>query len=174
MTMLALLSSEKEWVEEVFFTDESAHPSVGNVDYTREISIPLAAKLHISFDPRSSTDQKQVLSVKSNLTECQFSGATGWDPVEVEGGRIAITFMGDSDQTEWGYRMFVRPVFAETSIEFDGRRYLGDLLKSNAPALVMRSLNADDEIIQLMASRTLANMLFVEVKSASCFCCSSV
>ena len=164
ITMLAMLSSEKEWMEEVFLTDECEHPIALGTSYSREISIPLASKLHIMFDKRCSLEAgKQVLTITSDNAERKFTGETDWTAFDIEGGRFMVNCVSESAKPSWGYRLLVRPSFDNTDIEFDGRKNVADIVRSNALKLVLQSLSADDERIQLMASRALANMLFVEV-----------
>jgi hypothetical protein len=167
ITMLAMLSSEKEWMEEVFLTDESLHPISRNTNYTRDISVPLASKLLITFDKKCSTEQgKQVLTITSDTMERKFSGSdpSGWAPVEIEGARFKLEFASEADKAAWGYRLYVKPSFQD--MVFEGRQNIPDIIKSQGLKLVLQSLEADDELIQLMASRALANMLFVTVRHA--------
>jgi hypothetical protein len=74
ITMLAMLSSEKEWLEEVFVTDECAHPYERNASYSRVIKVPLASRLTVSWDPRTCTKEKDVVTLTTAQATHKFSG----------------------------------------------------------------------------------------------------
>jgi hypothetical protein len=76
ITMLAMLSSENEWLKGTFIMDESAHNYDINTNYTRELSVPLATKLHITWDQRTKTEKgKDCITVTGKQFRLKLSGS---------------------------------------------------------------------------------------------------
>ena len=93
-SMLAMLSSESEWLDQVFMSDESAHPAAQNTGYTREISVPLASKLIITWDKRTSMEKgKDFVTIAWKQSKRKLSGAfADMETLEIDGSSVSVRF----------------------------------------------------------------------------------
>ena len=69
--MLAMLSSEPEWLNEVFIVEESAHPLITGVEEVRNITVPFANKLNVTWDDK--TELKSTVHVDGSEDSLSFT-----------------------------------------------------------------------------------------------------
>eukprot|EP01041_Mallomonas_annulata_P008638 gene8638-17820_t len=121
-SMVAMLSSEADWLKEVFYTD--------------------LAKV--------------------------YDSESRWDAFDVEGGRVTISLTSkDSSNSSSSilpceYILDITPTF---DITLDGISNIRPIIDGCGLQLIISALNFTDELTQLMASRALANFMFIEKSS---------
>jgi hypothetical protein len=162
--MLAMLSSERRWIEEVFITDESQHPNARNLSYHREINVPLASRLEIKWDPETCTHKDHAVKITSKEVRRRFAGdKSEFQDLEIPCGSFTLAFETDGSQPRWGYRLYVTPKFE--NFTFEGLARMTQILASGGLDLILSCLDSEDGEIQQMASRALANVMFCPEKS---------
>ncbi|DAZ99415.1 TPA: hypothetical protein N0F65_004048 [Lagenidium giganteum] len=118
---------------------ESAHPYHDNLDQYWQLSIPGAIKIKVMFDPRSKTETgcDWVCFYKdgSNRSELygetqyggrggseNFPGCGGRPPLIIDADRFEVHFHSDSNQSDWGFKLYAVGIFETESAagEADG------------------------------------------------------
>ena len=164
MSMLAVLSSEKEWIEEVFVINESSHPHKPEDDQASPISVPLASSLQLDWDPKTKTSSSKeggtvTITGKGENFPKRFTGDfKAFESCVVPGTQCGVNFVTGTDDPEWGYRLSVTPKY--DGFELKGLQNLPILAKTIDLKLVFDGIESDDEGTQRMATRALANFMF--------------
>ncbi|CAE7551333.1 unnamed protein product, partial [Symbiodinium microadriaticum] len=168
MTVVAMLSSNYDWMQEVFYTDMSPLPVI-TADYKREIYFPLAESVKVKFRPSSSLPRFAELTIQGDPLDLSsirvFSSGTQLEDFTFKGGRLTIdvqvTVTGDTDticEMNCGYVFDVKPIFGE-AFSHDAIP-LVKVVGRSCLDLVLQGLRSPDEMTELFASRALANMMF--------------
>jgi len=111
---------------------ESAHPYTNNMNHDENFSFPGAERLLIEFDPQCKTEARyDILRFYTEANHShgvyENSGATNWNPLEIEGDTLYLHFVSDGSNVEWGYKFTVTPVtksFESRSDPMQSRRNL--------------------------------------------------
>ena len=166
-TMVALLTSETDWLQEVFYSDISPRPiTVDGLSYSKDFTFPLAANLKITFLEGCQLSPSYELLIKGDPNDLAASKSFGnesiWESFELEGGRLSLGLSckpgsGDSSRCG-GYGLEVTP---EYDIVFEtGVKNATKIINGKGLDLIYASLQSNDEMTQLMACRAVANLMF--------------
>lgn len=156
---LAMLSSDKEFLLDTYVTDETSHPVPPELTYTREIQCPLASRLVLTFHEKSEVENA-LLTLTSDDNKLEFSAKASIpkNPIVIEGSKITVSY-ASTGPSKWGYRLDIQAVF-DTS--FDGVKVNKNIIESGGLRLLAeKAITSKDPATQSMASRALANLMFV-------------
>jgi len=161
ITMLAMLSSEREWIEQIFLTEASRHPYDRNTHQVRFVWIPLATTLELVWDPKTRTSKGDVVRISNQSTKRIISGEYDQfkEVSSVKGSSFKLAFDSTEGAVSWGFRLQIRPKFE--SYNFQGRENMPHILTHGGLDVILSGLGSDEDDIKIMASRALANMFFV-------------
>eukprot|EP01133_Synstelium_polycarpum_P005956 gene5956-6899_t len=114
----------KEFIKEAFIETrnkqvvDSPHPYPQGVRVTANIVVPNAFSLKVEFEPKSKTQIYVDYLMFSKITPGGddlgfFTGDFPTQPIFISGDRFIWSFYSDSNESEWGFRFTVTPLFPD-------------------------------------------------------------
>jgi len=83
--------------------------------------------------------------------------------LDIPDGSVGVSYRSEDSSTSWGYRIYFDPIF-DQKLVFNGVQTAFKMLEKEPKEklkLIVSAITSDDLETQMMASRTLANMMFV-------------
>lgn len=155
--IIAMLTSDSECLNDVYITEESSHPMQAGSTISQEVLCPLATKMIITFHPKSEFEYG-TLTLSSDSVTFKFNKENPARTVEIPGSKFKLEY-SSVGFSPWGFRLDVTGVFG---VQFDIAGSCRAILASGGLTLLTeQSLTSSDAITQRMASRAIANLMFL-------------
>lgn len=156
---LEMLSSREDFLSDVWYTDETAHPVPAGTQLTRELSCPLALELRLSFH-RSTELENGTLKLTASNGDCFEFNKNNPVPatsLRINGSKVLVEYTC-SAASRFGYRVDITGVF---NLKFNGGAFSKYIVETGGYNLLVEQLKATDATIQGMACRAVANLMFL-------------